>query len=199
MTVPWTSDSPAEPTEGGPSTTIIIRNIAYDDQDAVYDQTGTGADTFTDYQIVNRYYQDPHTYMAGISSPLGFSGASVAFFQLAASTTLWIADWTACKLNSPPESPDPTPTDSTWVFLGAAPEVAKIEYMGDGFTPIYRVSGIYVYGKTNPSANVFNDLTFPRSPEFDDARPRLMPLDKLKQGFINQTVQGQGGGVAPGQ
>src|SRR5690242_2432545 len=79
-----------------------------------------------DYIINNRYESDKHIYMAGITSPGGFSGNSVSFFRLSSPTLLWICDWTAASWNKPPLSPDPNVNDPNWVLMDIMPETSNI-------------------------------------------------------------------------
>jgi hypothetical protein len=140
-----------------------------DDEGALYNDGGDPAGVYTDYKIVNRYEKDRHLYMLPISSPGGFGGGNLAaFVQLAAPTLLWISDWTACRFNSKPEIPDPTLTDSNWVLLDEHYEPFMLTVAANGSTPLYRISGTFVYGNRNPSTATIDDINFPRPPWLKD-------------------------------
>lgn len=63
----------------------------------------------------------------------------------------------------------------------------------DGVTPIYRVSGTYIYGHNNPDPNPFNNVTFPRASYIEDVFTRTIPLSKLLDNLIDVT----GGSSSP--
>jgi len=172
---------------------VTFGSVTFDDNDAQYKFLGNNS-VFTDYEIHNRYESDKHIYMMGITSPGGFQGASVAFCQLASPTLLWMSDWTACKTQGPPESPDPTPIDPNWILMDVHYEPAMINIMADGVTPIYRISGTYVYGHRNPSPLTIQNIAFSRPPWLQDSFSRTMPANLLQQDIIN--IQGAAG--APG-
>lgn len=71
------------------------------DNKAVYNDLGTSntASITTDYMAYNTYEWDNHKFMGGVTSPNGFQGKSVVFYQLCNPTLLWICRWTACKFN----------------------------------------------------------------------------------------------------
>ncbi len=142
---------------------------------------------WTDEIINNRYEQDGHTYMMGITSPDGFQGNKAAFCQLASPTLLWISDWSFARFGAQPIIPDPTPADPNWVLLDVIPETAIIKIAGDGNTPLYRISGTYVYGCKNPPANVFEKVVYGRAPWLSDTLPngRNQPTALLRQNLIN--------------
>lgn len=154
-------------------------------------ETTTGAlyieqqnsEIWTDYMSFNRYETDEHRYMMGVASPNGFQGKSVAFVQLASKTLLWICDWTACKMNSQPEIPDPAPPNSDWILLAEYPELARVGVGPDGRTPIYRMSGVYVYGHVGPSDVTVDDVSFPRPPWLENSLDCNMPTEKLTAGL----------------
>ena len=143
--------------------------------------------SFNDYIVNNRFEKDSHRYMAGITSPDGFQGNSVAFFQLASPTLLWIADWTACRFGNPPIVPDTTPRDSNWILLDDHWEPGMISLGPDGTTPIYRISGTYVYGHKRPNARTHRNVTFSMAPWVDPAAgfTTNVPDITLTQGIIN--------------
>ena len=157
------------------------------------------SDVFTDYQVRNRYEENPHRYMAGISSPNGFQGSRAAFFQLAYPTILWICDWTACRWNTIPEIPPKDAEDDNWVFLFAVPETVSpvLDAVG-GVARLYRISGTYVYGHKNPP-DVFDLVNFPRPPWMQDNFQRTVPSSafeaSLKSAGQTNVLHATGNGI----
>jgi hypothetical protein len=145
---------------------------------------------WTDYMINNRYEGDLHRYMAGISSPNGFQGASAAFFQLAAPTVLWVCDWTALLINGPPQCPDPFSVGDDWVLLDYHLEPAMLGLAADGVSATYRLSGTYFFGQKNPGQqsnyanSVFSTAQYPRPPWLDDVFMRKIPAESLMSALI---------------
>lgn len=178
--------------ENGPAATVTVGTVSPDDNDADYADLGSDFDIFTDYEINSRYESDKHRYMAGITSPGGFQSNSVAFFQLASPTLLWIVDWTAAKFNSQPEIPAPLISPGfggiNWILMDEHYEPAKIAVASDGVTPIYRISGTYVYGHQNPDPQVLKNVAFGRPPWLEDVFDRTMPTSKWTQNL--STAQG---------
>lgn len=168
---------------------ITVGNIL-PDEDTAFVEEGDAANIYIDYEINSRYEKDGHKYSLGITSPNGFDGASVAFVQLAAPTLLWIVDWTVCRLNTPPDIPDPNPSDANWVLLDDFWEPAKIAVMADGQTPVYRLTGTYIYGHKNPNIHTHKDVHFPRPPWLQDLFTRLVPDTSLKQNLALVTDGG---------
>jgi len=198
------SSNPPVGTEGPPiPVTISVGPVGTGGtQDAFLPTSDTqGLDVWIDYKIVNRLERDQHAYMMGITSPGGFQGNSVAFVQLAAPTELWIADWTALRLNQQPPPPDPTPLPG-WVLLDTHIETAAVIVGPDGITPMYRISGTYFYGKQNPTAGyggVFNDLCFGRPGFLQDNIDRTIPTSPLAQSIITNVGQQAGQAQPPGR
>lgn len=197
MTTPYVSPgrNPDPGQEDSPNVTIVVGEIAFTDENALFQSTDDSAQ-YTDYYIANKYEGDLHRYMMGVTSPGGFRGASVAVCQLANSTLLWISEWTACRFKTKPEIPNPESLDSNWVLLDIMPETVQEVVGPDGVTPLWRISGIYVYGNTNPAANIFTNVVFPRPPWLKDNYPRVFPLSQLQQGLID-TSTGGGKPISP--
>lgn len=164
--------------------TVEIGEIDFDDNDAKF-KPQESTSSFTNYIIHNRYEKDSHRYMAGVTSPGGFQGNSVAFFATENPTLLWISDWTACKWRNPPEIPAPVLADKDWVLLDEHYEPYRLGIARDGVTPLYRISGTYVYGKRNPQAVTVKDLIFPRPPWLQNEFDQTMPENKLQAGLID--------------
>ncbi len=153
---------------------------------------------YTDSHIRNRYQFDGHKYMAGITSTAPFNGSSVAFVQLAATTLLWVSDWTAASWSNQPLVPTPFTSDSRWQILDYHLEPGVIRLAADGFTPLYRLSGTYYYGCTSPDISL---IVFGRPPWMTDNFPngRSMPVANFLDGFatLGTLSRVTGGGSDP--
>ncbi len=205
MSNPVSSNNPITGNEDVPAAIVVQSNIGFDSTflGTINDNNGAyiepvGGTIFTDYVIKNQYERDGHIYMMPVASPGGFNGNSVAFCQLASPTLLWICDWTASKKLTQPEIPDPEINSPDWILLDILPETMQVAVGADGVSPQYRISATYVYGHTNPSANVFNDICYPRPPWLEDLFSRTMPASKLLPNLITTTGQ-QAGGSSAGQ
>jgi len=173
-----------------PEAEVSVGDIEIGDEEGKY-VPPTNPGVFDDYQIVNRYAKRYGRYMAGISSPNGFNGQSVAFVQLWNPTLLLVSDWTVQSTGRQPEIPNPEPTDSNLVLLGAFPELRHLEVVGDSVSPTYRISGVYVYGFKNPQENIYKDTTYPRPPFMKDDFSRKVSDDVIQDNIID----GEGGGI----
>lgn len=157
-----------------------------------------GAAIYTDYIVNNRFEKDRGIYMNGVTSPLPFQGASVAFVQLHAPTLLWICDWTACRFNASPLIPNSINSDTDWVLLDEHYEPSMIVTAVDGTTPLYRISGTYVYGKQNPNSTTVNDIQYARPPWLEDAFTRIVPATSLTNGLVDGGATGETKAASPG-
>ena len=157
------------------------------------------AGVITDYEVRSKYYKDGHVYALGCASPAGFRGVTTAFVQLSSSVLLWIADWTVQSNGAEPIIPSPflvsqkfgfrtigARGDPIWILMDEHYEAAQIELDGDGITPIYRLSGIYVFGCLNPSSVTVRDIVFPKSPYVKDGPPREYDERGMVNGIINE-------------
>lgn len=177
---------PSVPAENVPAAQITFTDVPITDQGASWQNVGVVGSMFEDYRIRNRYERDGHVYMLGITSPNGFQGQSVAFVQTANPTTLWLADWTVQKVADQPEIPNPNVSDPSWVLMDVIYEPATRFVKADGSTYGWRISGIYVYGKTNPSkANPIFDVMYPQPPYLVDQSGRTISVAKLVNGVID--------------
>lgn len=183
---------------GPPPAVVTVGEVQFDPLPT--NLIASDAGIFSDCQVINHFEKDRHLYMMGLTSPGGFNGASVGFAQLASPTLLWIADWTVERQGSQPTFPDPTPYDSTWVLLYDLYEPGQVNVAADGVTPIYRISGTYIYGKTNPSTVTINDINYGRPPWLLDVYDRNVTTTSLQQSLINVvTANGAGkGGLVGG-
>lgn len=181
--------------------TITVGTVFPTDSLAQYTPTTNSTWIYTDYEVRNKYEGDKHVLMAGITSPAGFQGNSVSFFQMASSTLLWIADWTACRFNQLPNIPNPVVSDTNWILLDQHYELADTKYGPDGVSPLYRVTGTYIYGHLNPNSDIVNNVQFGLSPEFQPPMFTTLSPTIYAQGIINPTAGGNNSNssASPGQ
>ncbi len=168
-----------------------------------YSATGvndeTGAAHTVDTMMYSCYPAEQQVYMLPVTSPDGFAGQTCAFVQLAAPTLAWVFDWTIMREGSQPAIPDPTPQDTDWVLLCATPEPMMQTVQIDGNTPVYRMSGTYVYGRRTAPANPYTAVCYPRPPWVANVFPRNVQTTLLEKGLSDTTAGGTGGGtVSPG-
>jgi len=182
----------AELTGGQSLPPVVITTappITPDSGNANYLQLGTPPESvWTDFEIHGHYEKDRHIYMMPVASPSQLSTHGTQFCQLAKPTLLWIADWTASKFNEQPEIPDPELLDpplGNWVLMDDWYEPVSLSLAPDGITPLYRISGTYVYGCVNPAAIAVNDIIFGRPPWMLDVYDRTMPAAKLQPDLID--------------
>lgn len=149
--------------------------------------------------MANSHYGfDPHVYMMPVTSPSGFQGQSAAFVQLAAATMTWRYEWTFMREGSRPAVPDPAPLDPNWVLLYESPVLMQENLAIDGLTPIYRLSGTYVYGRKTTPASPYEVACYPRPPWMADEFPRGVPTSLLEKGLSDTTSSTGGTGASPG-
>lgn len=151
----------------------------------------------TDYTIKHYYETDMHRFMMGVTSP----GAGPAIVQLSEKTLLWICDWTAASLGAHPIIPDSVPQQiDKWVLLDEHYSPVSVVAVTDGVTPLYRISGTYVYACLSPNTRTVRDVVFPVgawmvASEFD----RAIDETYVQKGFTDSTQQqGAGGGQSQG-
>lgn len=174
-------------TELVPEAIVNVGTLVPSDAEADFIDLSPPLSFFVDYMINSRFESDKHIYMMPLASPTPFNGASVAFCQLASPTLIWVVDWTASKLLEQPEIPDstdPVVLNDGWVLLDEHYEPVMVTKGSDGETPLYRISGTYVYGNTNPATITIEDLTFPRPPYLQDEDDRSMPVSTLFSNLI---------------
>lgn len=182
MTQPFSSDNQAIQQQTIPQATVIVGTVSLDDNSGKFD-SGVVPDCYTDVVMLNRYENDKHIYMGGITDPNGFQGASVAFVQLCSPTTLWVCDWTISSFREQPASPDPKASNQDWILMDEHWEPRHLLISPDGSTQLYRISGTFVYGHKNPNVDPHKDIAFPRPPWLQDVFDRSMPASKLKRGL----------------
>lgn len=176
---------------------IVNGTISPTDEDAQYTNLGPDEAITTDYLIESRYENDRQVFMAGLTSPTPFDGQSVAFFQLASPTLLWVVDWTAARFLQVPNIPDPASVPDDWLLLDVHVEPAMLVLAPGGAVPLYRISGTYFYGSKNPKASVFSQVAFPIPPWMNDVFSRTIPITAL-QGGLATTKAGAGTSSSPG-
>jgi hypothetical protein len=159
---------------------VLITPIDYTNFNARYQPHSPDLSFFTEYYVENEYENDQHKYMGGLTSPSGFNGSTVAFVQLAMPTTLLVSKWTALKALNQPEYPTYQISDgSPWLILDAWFTPASMTTGSDGTTVLYRLSGVYIFGAKNPSAQITNDMNFPRPAWLNPAGvDRTLPATK---------------------
>jgi len=177
-----------------PQLSLLVGRIPQGDNLGQFEPNLRAGGIFTDYMIQSYYEADQHVYMIPLAGTLPapvrgesvlstqpraqpFPGSdtltstqqrpSTAFVQLAAPTLLWIVDWTAQRLGSPPITPSPEPEDPNWVLLDEHYNPTMITVAVDGRTPLYRLTGTFVYGHRHATDTV-NHLRFPRPPWLQD-------------------------------
>lgn len=151
--------------------------------------------SWTDWMVYNVYGRDNNVYMMGITSPSGFNGNKAVFCKLATETQIWCCDWTACSFIGQPTIPSSTPNDSRWVYLSKDMETASIAVAADGVTPIYRISGKYYYGCTDPNTEMLNDISYARPPWLDNTFDRSQPISTLDSTLAEKNTTTGGGGL----
>lgn len=148
------------------ATTVNLGSVTITDYGSKVDvSNGNG---ITDYEVRSKYYKFESKYVMSITSPNNYKGMGCAFVQLAKPTLLWVCKWTALRLGAKPAVPSPIPKDKNWILLDSCPETVSLNVTPSGDVPMYRMSGVYVYGHRNPSTNIFNDVAFPIPPFLDD-------------------------------
>lgn len=144
----------------------------------------------TDYTIKHYYETDMHRYLMGITSP---TASSPAIVQLAGKVLLWICDWTAASLGAHPIIPDSVPQQiNKWVLLDEHYVPVSVVAVTDSVTPLYRISGTYVYGCLTPNDRTVRDITFPVgawmiASEFD----RAIDETWVQKGFTDGDLKSQ--------
>jgi hypothetical protein len=175
-------------------------SVTYDDYLAQYTNPNNYSGVFGDYFFENHYERDPHTYMASQTTETPFNGSTVGFVRIGGPTLLWVCEWTAMQVGAKPVAPSPVPVSSDWVLLDIQPTFAGESRAADGVSPLYRLSGVYVYGHKNPNADVYKDGVFPLYPWVSQSAGRQMQSSDFKQGLIDGTTgDSAGGGAGPGQ
>lgn len=72
---------------------------------------------------------------------------------LSAPTTNVVVEWTAERVGSPPVIPSRKHADPNLVLVRSQVEPASVTIAADGVTPVFRVSGKYVYGALAPTGD----------------------------------------------
>jgi hypothetical protein len=175
-------------------TSIMVGDIEPDDEEADFiSNAGGGTGVWQDYYITSSYEGNPHVYMMGVTSPGGFStnldangnpiAATVAFVQLVSKTLLWVVDWTAARWKDKPVIPNKQSQDPNWVLLDERLEPVMETRGPDGDTPLYRISGTYVYGHLAPNTDTLRNANFPRPPWLEESNKRKLQDMPVAQGL----------------
>lgn len=168
-------------------TTINVAPLEETDTGYVEDETES---VWADYKITNRYERDKHVFMMPVTLPAGFKKDTAAFVQLAAPTLLWVCEWTCCRSGTKPVVPDPEPSNPQWVLLDAQLSPFMVGLAADGTTPLFRLSGKYIYGCRNPKKVLIN---FPRPPWLTNSFDRYLKSDMFADN-LSEVTGSQGGG-----
>jgi len=163
------------------TTVVSASAISFDSNDGKFTEEIDPSFVHLYYKIVNRYEKNNGVYMAGLTAPNGFNGASVGFVQIHAPTLLWICDWTAMQANQVPKIPSTVPFSSDWIYLNGWYDLPDVKPAADGTSPIYSITGTYFYGHKNPSSVDVNNLNFPICPWVEDSFPTGRTVS---QGFL---------------
>lgn len=153
------------PTNNGTPVPPNALNQKIFDSKSLFNQ-GDAQAVITDYRIRCHYERDYHRYMMGIASPGGFQNNTAAFVQLASETLLWVADWTGARFLQKPMVPDPTNVGAGWVLMDVWLDPAEIVLSQDGTSPLYRLTGTYIFGQQNPGQNFYSNVSIPAAPWF---------------------------------
>lgn len=166
-----------------PQLSITQAQVQYDDNLGEYNLNFPGI--FADYLFINHYEQDRHIYMASQTSETPFNGSKVGFVRVGSNTLLWICEWTACQVGAQPQIPDPVPESTGWVLLDVQPSLAGKSLITDGTSPIYRVSGVYIYGHKNPDPDIYKNAVFPLYPWVGNGNDRQMSQSNIIKGMMD--------------
>lgn len=179
-------DNPKIPHQPNPTVFVSLKkSITPTDFNAKWKDEGDDVTIYTNYSVRNQIEKDYHRYMGGVTSPGGFQGNSVAFFQLANPTVLWFSHWSASRWKTQPKIPNPDSKNPNWVLLDEHLGTMNLTYAMDGQTPIYRIGGLYVYGSKNPNVRTTADLQFAFPPWLDGSPETNVTETSLQQGIIN--------------
>lgn len=184
---PIAPDNPQICTQLAPGAGMAtLTAISPDDFQARYLRLSTfDRSIWTDYVVQNRYEGDGHRYMLPVARAAGTTGTGpAAFVTLAAPTLLWIADWTATRTLNKPLIPRATLPDSNWVLMDQHLEPDMVTVGPDGVTPIYRISGAYVYGHREPESDISANVAFGRPPWLTDDYTRTLSTADLTDGLL---------------
>lgn len=105
--------------------------------------------------------------------------------KLSTSTEVLVCTWTGCQWNDVPNAPDPESLSSNWVLLDDWWEAVTIITASDGTTPLYRLSGVFIYGCLDPNILTWQDVEFPLAPWLD---PSKFPVRFVSQADLLKTI-----------
>lgn len=173
----------------------IVGSLTYNQSPAIKEDQEPGQ--YADYLIRMKYHRDLRRYALPLSSLTGFQGFTTAFCRLAAPTLTLSIEWTACKTVVPPKIPDPELRSNDWVLLDVMPETVNKVVMNDNASPLYRISGIYVYAHRRPSQALLGDTCIPRPPWLERTFETTIREDRLDDTLVDLVGGGVGkpGGV----
>lgn len=155
-----------------PSLSITWGRVSPDDNSSAF-LVPSKPGIMTDYMIHSGFEKDHHVYMLGITSPQGFQGDSVAFVQLAAPTMLYVVRWTASRWGQIPKAPDPYMIGNGRILMDEHYDTVPILVNAGGQVPLYRWSGVFIFGAKAPKKRGVDEVSFPRHPDIADVFNRV--------------------------
>lgn len=179
---------------------IQIGQVLDDDSQAAY--LGDDQDSsWRDCRVHNHYSHNLTRYVLGVTAEEDVTGDTSAFVQLSKGWLIWIADWTISRAGKVPPVPDTVPADIMWKLLDYKYQLNHITLAADGITPVYRISGTYVYGHRKPSVKALLDARVARQPWVEDRFVRRFTEKDFMKNVIDGGNTGpsspSGGGFGP--
>jgi hypothetical protein len=177
----WSTINPETGTEKRPATEAVINvgDLEIDDTLSKFsNEDEDGGVVTTDYEIRARYEHNRGIYACGLTSPKGFKNNTTAFVQIHVPVLIWYVDWTASMTDKMPIPPKATPTGefaTNWVLMDDVYEPANVLLLPDGVTPVYRLSGTYVYGCRKAKKDPSQHVTFPLPTFIENSIDRIFP------------------------
>lgn len=160
-----------------PPPNVEILLLDPNEQNALFNtqETDDLSAVWSDYTVQNRYEDNRRIFMMANTIPGAYSpselGGKVSFVQLAQPTLLWIADWTVARWKKRPKIPNPQVSDDRWVLLHKIIEPGTATLGPNGIDPLYRISGTYIYGHKDPSADPIDLMNFGRPAWLEESEP----------------------------
>lgn len=184
---------------------VVIQDI---DRDTEFDPQGlSAANSFAgtiweDYEIHSTYDKNYHRYCMGVTVPVRQETVlqtipgrtappskrpTVSIVQLCNPTLIWKADWTAARYNTKPYIPSANIGGLEWVLLEEKIDPGMITLAADGVTPLYRISGTYVFANVYPSGKLYENVDFGIPPWVDASSfDRSVPDEMFKDNIISR-------------
>lgn len=144
-------------------------------------KTKTGSVDGSECLIVSRYVKDLRRYML---SPT-MRGKRIPVVQLGAPTLLWICRWRSIRFNARPTVPSSVPVVADWTLLHEQLSPVSIITGSNGTTPIYRMTGTYIYSHGNPNEQLYKDVRFPLAAWLQNDFDRDIPDQNIERGLLD--------------